>query len=71
MDWQCQSVPALERALRDKHPHVRKCAALALKDITGKDYDYDKTGLPDPQRIREQIESLIREGSKKNQPEAK
>lgn len=41
-----QSVPALEAALQDSYVFVRKQAAEGLKKITGKDYDYDKTGLP-------------------------
>lgn len=42
-----QSVPALEKALRDSYPLVRKQAAMALKTITGRDYEYDRSGLPD------------------------
>ena len=48
-----QAVPALEKALGDKYPHVRMRAAMALKKITGKEYDYDKTGLPDLPKLRE------------------
>lgn len=52
-----KAVSALERALKDAYPHTRRHAAYALKQITGKDYDYDKTGLPDPSRIRELLKS--------------
>jgi len=47
------AVPALESTLQDKYPLLRMQAATALKAITGKDYEYDKTGLPDVRRIRE------------------
>ena len=47
------AVPGLESALKDKYPFVRQQAATALKDITGKDYEYDKTGLPDLKRMQE------------------
>jgi HEAT repeats len=33
-----KSVPALEKALKDKYVHVREIAKAALKEITGKDY---------------------------------
>jgi HEAT repeat protein len=52
-----EAVPALETALQDKYPYVRKQAAAALKDITGKDYEYDKTGLPDIDAMRKAIET--------------
>jgi hypothetical protein len=48
-----KAVPALEAALKDKYPHTRRHAAYALKEITGKDYEYDKSGLPDLSKIRE------------------
>jgi HEAT repeats len=51
------AVPALETALNDKYPLLRKQAASALKDITGKDYDYDKTGLLDIKKLRGLIRS--------------
>jgi hypothetical protein len=50
-----KAVPALESALRDKYPFVRQQAAYALKGITGKDYTFDRTGLPDPNRLREAL----------------
>ena len=50
-----KAVPALENALRDKYPYVRFQAAYALKGITGKDYPFDRTGLPDPNRLREAL----------------
>jgi hypothetical protein len=49
------SVPALEVALKDKYPWVRQRAATALKQITGKEYEYDKTGLPDVYRFRKAL----------------
>jgi len=57
------AVPALEHTLRDKYPFLRKHAAMALKDITGKDYEYDKTGLPDPNRLRKTIEASAAEAA--------
>ncbi len=50
-----KAVPALEGALHDKYPFVRQQAAFALKTITGKDYPYDRTGLPDPTKLREAL----------------
>jgi hypothetical protein len=49
------AVPALENVLHDKYPLLRQQAATALKDITGKDYEYDKTGPPDMKKLREFI----------------
>jgi HEAT repeat protein len=49
-----QAVPALEKALRDTYPLSRKLSAAVLKTITGRDYEYDKTGLPDMTRLLEQ-----------------
>ena len=46
-------VPALEKALTDKYPYVRKQSAVALKKITGKDYEFDQTGLPSPASLEE------------------
>ncbi len=46
------AVPALEDALHDKYPMLRVEAATALKDITGKDYQYDKAGLPDMETMK-------------------
>jgi HEAT repeat protein len=38
-----KAVPALEKALKeDKYEHARGAAAIALKEITGKDYKADK-----------------------------
>jgi HEAT repeat protein len=51
------AVPALESALKDSYPFVRQQAAMALKAITGKDYDFDRTGLPDLKKLRETIRS--------------
>lgn len=45
-------VAGLESVLKDKTPYLRQQAATALKNITGKDYEYDKTGLPDIQRMQ-------------------
>jgi hypothetical protein len=50
-----KAVPALEGALHDKYPFVRQQAAFALKGITGKDYQYDRAGLPDPNKLREAL----------------
>ncbi len=47
------AVPALEKALTDDYPFVRERAAIALKKITGKTYEYDRTGLPDPEKMRQ------------------
>lgn len=41
-----QCIPPLERALQDTYPFVRKQAAEALKKLTGREYEYDRTGLP-------------------------
>ena len=46
-------IPALEKALTDKYPYVRKQSAVALKKITGKDYEFDQTGLPSPASLEE------------------
>jgi HEAT repeat protein len=46
-------VPGLEKALTDKYPYVRKQSAVALKKITGKDYEFDQTGLPSPASLEE------------------
>ena len=53
-------VPTLEKALQDAYPYTRKQAAVALKTITGRDYDYDKSGLPDRAKM---VESLRREAT--------
>ncbi len=50
------AVPALEKALADKYPYVRQQAAIALKKITGKDNEFDRTGLPDSSKLRELLE---------------
>lgn len=50
-----QAVPALEEALKDKYPFVRKQAATALRALTGREYDYDRTGLPDMSKVREAL----------------
>lgn len=57
-------VPTLEKALRDKYPFTRKQAAVGLKEITGKDYEFDTTGLPDLAKMRAAIESA-RDGATK------
>jgi len=56
-----KAVPALELALQDKYPLLRKQAAEALKTITGREYDYDKTGLPDFAKMREMIRASAKE----------
>lgn len=56
-----QAVPALEQALQDKYPLLRKQAADALKTITGREYHYDKTGLPDYTKMREMIRASAKE----------
>lgn len=48
-----QAVPPLEQTLRDADPFLRKRAADALKAVTGRDYEYDKTGLPDVNKLRD------------------
>jgi len=58
------AVPALEKSLADKYPFVRQQSAVALKKITGKDYEYDKTGLPDPTKLREMIEKTKKTASR-------
>lgn len=50
-----KTVSPLEQALRDSYPYVRYQAALALKAITGREYEYDKTGLPDRAKLLESI----------------
>lgn len=45
------AVPALEQALTDTYPFTRQQAAFALKRITGREYDFDKTGLPPPRQL--------------------
>jgi len=55
-----QAVPALEQTLQDKYPLLRKQAADVLKAITGRDYEYDKTGLPDYTKMRELIQSAVK-----------
>lgn len=57
-------VPALEKSLKDKYPYVRKQSAVALKKITGKDYAFDKTGLPDPAKLREILDKAREEQKK-------
>jgi HEAT repeat protein len=58
-----QAVPALEQTLQDKYPLLRKQAADVLKTITGRDYEYDKTGLPDFNKMRELIRASAKESS--------
>lgn len=55
-----QAVPALEQVLQDKYPLLRKQAADVLKALTGRDYEYDKAGLPDYSRMRELIQSAVK-----------
>ncbi|MGC4072229.1 MAG: HEAT repeat domain-containing protein [Nibricoccus sp.] len=55
------AVPALEKTLADKYPHLRQQSAVALKKITGKDYDYDKTGLPTRESLMKDIEKRRQE----------
>lgn len=50
-----KAVPALEQSLHDKYPYVRKQAAEVLKGMTGRDFEYDKTGLPDLANLRSRI----------------
>lgn len=57
-------VPALEKALKDKYLHVRNQAALALKKITGKDYEFDRAGLPDPAAMQEAVQKIVEERRK-------
>ncbi len=40
------AVSALEKTLSDRYPFVRQQSAAALRKITGKDYEFDKTGMP-------------------------
>lgn len=56
-----KAVPALEQALQDKYPLLRKQAAEVLKQITGREYEYDKTGLPDYNKLREMIRASAKE----------
>ncbi|MFT3868755.1 MAG: HEAT repeat domain-containing protein [Nibricoccus sp.] len=42
-----QVVPPLEKALKDEYPPVRKQAADVLRQLTGRDYEYDRTGQPE------------------------
>jgi HEAT repeat protein len=58
------AVPALEKALKDKYPFVRQQSAVALKKITGKEFEFDKTGLPDPAKMRELLEKAREERKK-------
>lgn len=55
------AIPALEKSLKDKYPYVRQQSAAALKKITGKEFEYDKTGLPDPAKLREVLEKAREE----------
>jgi hypothetical protein len=54
-------IPALEKSLKDKYPFVRQQSAAALKKITGREFEYDKTGLPDPADLRERLEKAREE----------
>ena len=58
------AVPALEKALKDQYPFTRQQAAVALKKITGKDFDFDRSGLPDPAKLREEFEKARAERKK-------
>lgn len=64
------AMPALEKALQDKYPFVRQQAATVLKEITGKDYEYDKTGVPDPadfvKHMQEYQKKLVRSAVQTN-----
>jgi hypothetical protein len=51
------SVPALEAALQDKYLHVRNQASRALKQITGKEYDYDHTGEAE---ARQRVDDMMK-----------
>jgi hypothetical protein len=62
------AVPALQAALHDKYPYARSSAAAALKEITGKQYDFDRTGLAqigpstnDIEKIRADVNVLRKE----------
>ncbi len=54
-------IPALEKSLKDRYPFVRHQSAAALKKITGKEFEFDKTGLPDPAKLREILEKAREE----------
>ena len=58
------AIPALEKSLKDKYPFVRQQAAVALKKITGKEFEYDKTGLTDPAKLRDLMEKAREERKK-------
>jgi len=58
------AVPALEKSLKDKYPFVRQQSAAALKKITGKEFEFDRTGLPDPAKLRESLEKAREERKK-------
>lgn len=42
-----QAISALGNALKDEYPLVRKQAADVLQQLTGRSYEYDKTGVPE------------------------
>src|SRR5262245_32072695 len=42
-----KAVSALEKVLKDEDHHVRRLAAMALKEITGKDYKVEQEKEPD------------------------
>lgn len=56
-----EAVSALEATLKDAEPTQRQLAAMVLKKLTGKDYEFDRTGLPDTSRVLEEIRAR-REG---------
>jgi hypothetical protein len=56
-----KAVPALEKALKDDDLHVRNGAALALKGITGKEYQAEqrpKDGVPGLAELTKEITRL-------------
>ena len=57
-------IPALVKSLKDQYPYVRQQSAAALKKITGKEFEFDKTGLLDPAKLREMLEKAREERKK-------
>jgi hypothetical protein len=51
-----KGVPGLEKALKDSYNLNREIAARALKEITGKDYKFER--LPDPPGVK-RVERLL------------
>ena len=53
-----KAVPSLEKALKDRDMHVRNGAAMALKQITGKDYKPEQGPLGQQPRLADLLKEL-------------